>query len=152
MTSKPRVIPGTFLLLRRLNKDLGENEYLLHKRIGTNFFDGYYSIPGGHIERYETPSECAIREAKEELGITLKLKDLEFVNLIYRIKEKDNEIRIDLCCLVKAWDGLIVNREPSKHEDPKWYVISKFPDKIIPYVKQAIANIEKRIVYTQTFC
>lgn len=106
MTSKPRVIPGTFLLLRRLNKDLGELEQIFLMVI--------------------IPFRVVI--------------------------SKDNEIRMDLCCLVKAWDGLIVNREPSKHEDPKWYAISKFPDKIIPYVKQAIANIEKRIVYTQTFC
>jgi len=37
--------------------------------------------PGGHIERNETPIESAIREAKEELDITLSDKDLELFTL-----------------------------------------------------------------------
>ena len=152
MISKPKIIPGIHLLFRRVDEESGENEYLLHKRIGTNFFDGYYSVPGGHIERYETPLECAMREAKEELGITLKPNQLEVVNLIYRIKEKEGEVRPDLCFLIKQWKGTISNGEPKKHKKPEWYLISKFPNKMVPYVKQAIIDIERGVFLTQSFC
>lgn len=36
----------------------------------------YWKLPGGRSEGEETAEECAIREVKEELGFTLKLKDL----------------------------------------------------------------------------
>lgn len=32
---------------------------------------GYYDIPGGKIEDYESPEETSIREFKEETGITI---------------------------------------------------------------------------------
>ena len=40
-----------------------------------NIKEGYYDIPGGKIEKGETPEETAIREMKEEIG--LKVKNLK---------------------------------------------------------------------------
>lgn len=37
-----------------------------------NIKEGYYDIPGGKIEKGETPEEAAIREMKEETGIKVK--------------------------------------------------------------------------------
>ncbi|MCF6136859.1 NUDIX hydrolase [Pseudalkalibacillus berkeleyi] len=36
----------------------------------------YYVFPGGGIENDEDPKETAIREAKEELGVEIKVNDL----------------------------------------------------------------------------
>ena len=38
---------------------------------------GGWSTPGGHLEFGESPSECAVRESKEEAGVTLS--NVEFV-------------------------------------------------------------------------
>lgn len=38
---------------------------------------GKVNAPGGHIEVGETPEECAIREAFEEVGITVLCADLQ---------------------------------------------------------------------------
>ncbi|MEO6887730.1 MAG: NUDIX domain-containing protein [Ktedonobacteraceae bacterium] len=32
---------------------------------------GTWSMPGGHLEYGETPQECAIREAEEEVGVCI---------------------------------------------------------------------------------
>ena len=44
---------------------------LLMRRAGTGFFDGLYSLPGGHVEEGETLRATAVREMREELGIDL---------------------------------------------------------------------------------
>ncbi|MGF2616500.1 NUDIX domain-containing protein [Rossellomorea vietnamensis] len=45
---------------------------LLIKRVKND--EEYYVFPGGGVETGETPEEAAIREAKEELGVTVELK------------------------------------------------------------------------------
>lgn len=39
-------------------------------------FKGMWEWPGGHVEENETVEECAIREAKEETGLDIKLKEI----------------------------------------------------------------------------
>ena len=34
----------------------------------------YFTFPGGHVEAGESPQEAAVREAKEELGLDVRLK------------------------------------------------------------------------------
>lgn len=53
-----------------------------------NKWEGVYSPPGGHIEFGETPSDCIIREFKEETGLTLL--NLRLQGISYW-KQKDNE-------------------------------------------------------------
>jgi 8-oxo-dGTP diphosphatase len=44
---------------------------LLMRRAGSGFADGQLGLPAGHIDLGETPTACAVREVREELGITL---------------------------------------------------------------------------------
>lgn len=39
-------------------------------------FEGKLALPGGHVELGETVEEAAIREVKEESGITVELRDI----------------------------------------------------------------------------
>lgn len=48
-----------------------DERILLMRRQKTD--DEYYVVPGGGIEPGETPEEAAIREAKEETGLTVTL-------------------------------------------------------------------------------
>lgn len=121
-------------------------QYLLHMRTNTGFLDGQYSVPGGHITGYETPEECVMREAQEELGV--HVKTAKFAGTIYRIKKEDGEIRTDFCFLVEQWDGEIINKEPHKHTDPSWFPLEQFPQPMVSYVATSIRNIEKGIFWT----
>ena len=52
-----------------------ENLILLMKRQNTGTNDGEYELPGGHLEEGEDIFNCMIREAKEELCLSLKDKE-----------------------------------------------------------------------------
>ncbi|MFA6524880.1 MAG: NUDIX domain-containing protein [Patescibacteria group bacterium] len=150
MSDQRKVIPGVHLIFQKYNNDIGENEYLLHKRMNTNFFDKHFSVPGGHIDDYETPTDCVVREGKEELGVDIDPKYIKFANVLYRIKKSDHEVRIDFCYIITKWKGILKANEQHKHSEPAWYPLSKFPTPVVPYVLQAIQDIESGIAYTKT--
>lgn len=60
MSEKPQV--GTAMILIR------DDKVLLMKRRGSHS-PGTWSTPGGHLDFGETLEACAIREAKEEVGV-----------------------------------------------------------------------------------
>lgn len=35
-------------------------------------YPNMWDVPGGHVEKNETPEECIVREMEEEMGLTLK--------------------------------------------------------------------------------
>ena len=49
-----------------------ESKVVVIKYKSGNIKEGYYDIPGGKIEKGETPEEAAIREMKEETAIKVK--------------------------------------------------------------------------------
>ena len=53
---------GVHVLCRR------EGRVLLMRRAGTGFFDGLFSLPGGHVEPGESERAAARRELREETG------------------------------------------------------------------------------------
>lgn len=57
-----------------INKN-NKNEFILIKRKNEPF-KNYWAFPGGFIEYGETAESAAIREAKEETGVDVKLKKL----------------------------------------------------------------------------
>lgn len=50
-----------------------EARVLLARRLQTAHLGGFWEFPGGKIEAGETPAEAAIREAREEVGLAVRL-------------------------------------------------------------------------------
>jgi mutator protein MutT len=74
-------------------------EALLLKRFGdSNWMPYKWGIPGGHIEKGETPKEAAIRETREEtslqLGDVSVLKEKNDV-MIYYSNSFTGEVKLD---------------------------------------------------------
>lgn len=77
MERKP-TIPASYLVLEK------DNKILLLRRFNTGYEDGNYSFIAGHLENDESLTQCIIREAKEEAGITLKEEDLKVEYILHR--------------------------------------------------------------------
>ena len=123
-----------------------DNKILLIKRKNTGFADGFYSTPAGKLEPKESVVKAMIRETKEEINIQIDNETLRIVQVMNR-NGCDKE-RIDYFFMVDRWDGKIKNNEPNKCDDIRWFDINNIPNNTIPYIKEAITNIQKNIKFS----
>lgn len=72
-----KIVPFAGLILRK------NNTVLLMKRAENAISGGMYAFPGGGIDGGETIATATIREAQEELGITIDVHDLQFVHVMH---------------------------------------------------------------------
>ena len=86
-----------------------DDRVLFVKRENTGKCDGYYMLPGGHVDEGENVMQACIRELKEELDITVLPTDLAF-----RLVEP-TKTHIHLFFEVLKYSGQIKNNEPHKH-------------------------------------
>ena len=141
-----REVPAAYVVLLR------EGKILLQRRFNTGYMDGYYSVPAGHVDKGETFTQCAVREAKEEIGAELNLQDLKLAHIMHRFSGGEwGELgyRIDLFFTVEKWQGNIEIKEPEKCDDLKWFDLANLPENIIPYVATALENIKNKIIYSE---
>jgi ADP-ribose pyrophosphatase YjhB (NUDIX family) len=125
---------------------LQETQILLLRRFNTGYEDGKYSVVAGHVDSGESVTQAAMREAKEEVGVSLKGENLEVVHVMNR---KSEDERIDFFMIVKHWTGCIRNCEPEKCDELTWYPIDELPENVIPYVRHGIERYQKEIYYSE---
>ena len=123
-----------------------ENHILLLRRFNTGYEDGNYSVPAGHLDGDEPIISAAIREAKEECGITIAPDDLEVVGVMHR---RSNDERIDFFLATTKWTGVITNAEPHKCDDLSWYPVNELPHNLIPYVRHALDAYRQGTWFTE---
>lgn len=124
-----------------------EDKILLSRRYNTGYGDGYYSFPAGHLEEGETLKEGVVRKAKEEVGIDINISDLELVHVMDR--NVINNERIAFFFKAKEWKGNLINMEPEKCDDLKWFKINELPENTIPYIRSAITFYLNNTIYSE---
>lgn len=104
-----------------------KNEILLNLRTDTN----NWGIPGGSMELYETIEETAIRELKEEAGISAE--ELELVTVLsgkdyyFEYSNGDKLCTVIVLFKVKNYSGTVkVSDKESK--ELKFFALDKLPN------------------------
>lgn len=142
MTQDTRFRPRAavyFLLMK-------DEKILLLRRFNTGWNDGNYSLAAGHIDGNEPAEAAMIREAREELGITVELEDLKFAHVSHRYAP-DHEY-IDFYFTASQWQGEPYNAEPNKCDEVAWYSLDALPENIIPNVREVIAHYANKQPYS----
>lgn len=140
------VVPAVYLVFRR------NGSILLLKRANTGYMDGQYSLPAGHVDGSEPARDAAVREAQEELGLTLNADDLRLVHTMHRSVNAEDKggqhERIDLYFEATTWNGEPQNAEPHKCDELRWSSIAELPDDTVPEVRQALEKIAASETYS----
>lgn len=127
-TSHPRV--GVGILLR---DEHGRVLLTLRKRPPEA---GCWSIVGGKVDFLETLEECAIREAREEVGLKISLRSLLCVT--DHCLPGENQHWVSPAYLGEILSGEATNREPRKTREVRWFALDELPPNLTMTARNAI--------------
>ncbi len=137
-----KITPIVSLVLKQNDKIL-----LVH-RSNTGHLDGTHSLVGGHVDGNETMRQALVREAHEEIGITIKPEDLRFVQVIHHTTQDKREL-VQFFFTTDAWQGEPYNKEPHKHDNVEWFAINALPSSLLPHVRKLLEHYPHHNPYAE---
>jgi ADP-ribose pyrophosphatase YjhB (NUDIX family) len=126
------------------------DKILVSHRINSGYHDGEFGIPTGHIEDGEPASGAAIRKAKEEVGVALRMSELRLVHVMHRSSGSDKtKDYIDFYFSVLNFAGEPINKIPNQCDELKWVRWNALPPNTVPEVRYALERIKEDKVYSE---
>ncbi|MDX7985745.1 NUDIX domain-containing protein [Xenorhabdus sp. 12] len=101
-------------------------EILLGKR--TSQHAPYWSIFGGHVDPGESFEECAIREIKEEIGLTIQSPQVYGICNNLETYRQEGKHTVSVCLLAHYCGGEPKLMEPEKCEQLIWCTPDNLPE------------------------
>ncbi len=138
-----KAVPAAYVILKK------DGKILLGRRANSGYYDGWYGLPSGHVEAQELPIAAAIRETKEEVGITLHYNDVSLAHTLYREAHDETGDRADFFFIATKWEGEPKIMEPEKCDHLDWFNINRLPENTMHYMKDVITLVEKGIHYSE---
>ena len=116
-----------------------DGKILVGKRKNTSAGDGYWGLPGGRIDRWETPEETAKRETFEESDIVVY--DLEYFDYTNDMFKEEDEHWITMYFISRNFEGEAKIMEPNKCEEWRWVDTDDLPEPIFCAWKEKLSKI-----------
>ncbi|MFI6497195.1 NUDIX domain-containing protein [Nonomuraea typhae] len=131
MAQRYQVTVDVHVILQR------DNDILLCLREGTGYRDGWYCLPSGHLEAGETVIACAVREAREEVGVIINPRDLRPATVVHHLSPEGNP-RLGVFFATSRWYSEPINAEPAKCAELTWAPADDLPSNTVPYTAAGI--------------
>ncbi len=116
---------------------------LLQKRQNTGFGDGFYSLIGGHVDAGENVREALLREAREEIGVSILPDEARFSLFLHRKTPKG--VFLNFFFEVSNWRGIPAICEPHKASDLAFFNAQNLPENTLDYIRHAIDCIQRSV-------
>jgi 8-oxo-dGTP diphosphatase len=137
-----QVVPAAYVFLRRARD--GAEEVLLQLRRGTGYMDGHWAAAAaGHVEAGESVFDAAVREAAEELGVTIDPGDLVPLCAMHRTVPPHGPVdeRVDFFFECRRWAGEPRRVEADKSADLRWFALDALPAPVVPHESQVVTAL-----------
>ena len=139
---KENFLSAIYLIVRN-----NEGKILLQRRQGTKLWPGFLALPAGHVDEGENVYDAAIREAREELSITITKQDIVDAFVVNR-RNKSLLPYFDVYFEISSYEGKIKINEPEKCSELKWVDINDLPSDMIDFEIEAIRNRQRNIMFS----
>ncbi|KKU45961.1 MAG: NUDIX hydrolase [Microgenomates group bacterium GW2011_GWA2_46_7] len=130
----PKVAVGCFILN-------DQQEILLVKSYK---WPGFWVVMGGHVELGETIAQTVVREAKEEIGLSVKfVRIIEVVEFVYDPAFHDHKHFIGLQCQCHLTGHPIPHIDHDEIQEARWFPLSeaiKLKD-VLPVTHQTLTKL-----------
>ena len=101
------------------------NKDVVMAKVKRGFFTGHWTLPGGFVDYAEHPLEGAVREVREELGISVEINENDIVQIAERIftSEGIQFLSFTYRCTVNA--DVDFKPKPDEIEEARWFSIEE---------------------------
>jgi 8-oxo-dGTP diphosphatase len=116
------------------------DQVLLALREGTGYADGQWNLPSGKLEAGEHLVTALVREAAEEVGLTIRHDEAQLAATVH-YRNPAEQARIGFFFHVvsnPASQGEPANAEPHKCAKIGWYPLDMLPENTVPYTAAGI--------------
>ncbi len=137
---RPKVGLGVFVI-----KD---NKFLIGERINKHGHEKW-SLPGGHLEYFETFEECAKREVKEETD--LEIDNIMVMGITNDFFTKEDKHYITVFVRSDYVSGKEKVMEKNKCTEWKWVTLDELPEQLfLPFVNflKQTENLNQKLFYS----
>jgi ADP-ribose pyrophosphatase YjhB (NUDIX family) len=98
-----------------------------------------WDLPGGWLERDESPAECILRELREETGLTAELGP---VVLLTREKKPSH---VGITYMARLNGAEMEPELSSEILEARWFAPHRLPDRILPSTRQAVKSAVRQL-------
>ena len=137
-TSRVGAQVNAYLILKQ------QGQILLQLRKNTSYCDGMWSLVAGHVEDGEPATDGIIREAREEIGLSLHPTQIQVIHIMHR---KTNRLNVDIFFDCPSWHGEIQNCEPEKCAEMGFF--DALPSNMVGYHVVALKQIAEGRFYSE---
>jgi 8-oxo-dGTP diphosphatase len=140
VTAAPLHPIDVFLLLAR------GDDVLLALRQNTGYADGWWNLPSGKLENGEDVVGAVIREAREEIGISLRRESVRLVATVHR-RTTATQARLGLtfaAAYAPRQHGEPTNAEPHKCAGIGWFPAAGLPVDTDQYTVDCVRAFRER--------